>query len=136
MNEGTWFTQGMCIKNEGIIYREATFLKKSAAHASAATPPPMYPIAGCRLRPPCTLGAMSRKQTLMYVMNIAGSDIVQWFLPVVARYTAHAHSVVAANNWLVIPTYVQIIEKSTLQLTNATRNIGRQMMILFFTGFC
>ena len=22
MNEGTWFTQGMCIKNEGIICRE------------------------------------------------------------------------------------------------------------------
>lgn len=22
MNEGTWFTQGMCIKNEGIFYRE------------------------------------------------------------------------------------------------------------------
>ena len=44
MNEGTWFTQGMCIKKEGIIYREATFLKKSAAHASAAMPPPIYPI--------------------------------------------------------------------------------------------
>ena len=55
-------------------------------------------------------------------MKAAGIDITKWFFPTLAKYAAHAQSVVAANSWLLIPTYVQIIEKS----------IVLQKLVMFF----
>ena len=104
-------------------------------HRSVAAAPPICPIVAGRLRPPCTLGATSRKHTLIYVMNIAGIVITRWFFPLDAKYAAHAHSVVAASSWLHIPTYVQIVEKSIVQLRNATANIGMHINTLLMIFF-